>query len=174
LSEAAPQVVAGQRFHRAAARRRRAGRHAGLKHHVAFLGSGLWEYLTYRLSIAAGIDMPDAWVLRLSDRGHTFAVRRFDRTRASRRHYGSAMTRLARDDSEGASYLDIVQAIEGSGASTQIGAQLEQSFRRVLFNVLIGNRDDHIRNHGFLREVNGWVLSPAFDVNPNPDKNDQS
>lgn len=133
---------------------------------------GLWEYLTYRLSLMAGIDMPAAKVLRLSDRGHTFAVRRFDRTPTSRRHYASAMTRLARDDSEGASYLDIVRAIEESGASTQIGAQLEQLFRRVLFNVLIGNRDDHLRNHGFLRQGNGWVLSPAFDVNPNPDKND--
>lgn len=133
---------------------------------------GLWEHLAYRLSVMAGIDMPAAKVLRLSDRGHTFAVRRFDRTPTSRRHYASAMTRLARDDSEGASYLDIVQAIEESGASTQIGAQLEQLFRRVLFNVLIGNRDDHLRNHGFLRQGNGWVLSPAFDVNPNPDKND--
>jgi serine/threonine-protein kinase HipA len=82
------------------------------------------------------------------------------------------MTRLAREDSEGASYLDMVEAIETGGASTQIGAQLEQLFRRVLFNVLIGNRDDHLRNHGFLRQGNGWVLSPAFDVNPNPEKNE--
>lgn len=133
---------------------------------------GLWEHLTYRLSLEAGIDMPDAKVLRLSDRGHTFAVRRFDRTLTSRRHYASAMTRLARNDSEGASYLDIVQAIEERGTSTLIGTQLEQLFRRVLFNVLIGNRDDHLRNHGFLRQGNGWVLSPAFDVNPNPDKNE--
>ena len=58
------------------------------------------------------------------------------------------------------------------GASTQIAPQLEQLFRRVLFNVLIGNRDDHLRNHGFLRQGNGWVLSPAFDVNPNPEKHD--
>lgn len=133
---------------------------------------GLWEHLAYQLSVIAGIDMPEARVLRLSDRGHTFAVRRFDRTPTSRRHYASAITRLAREDSEGASYLDIVQAIEESGANTQIGAQLEQLFRRVLFNVLIGNRDDHLRNHGFLRQGNGWVLSPAFDVNPNPDKNE--
>ncbi len=131
---------------------------------------GLWELLAHQLSVAAGIDMPPARVLRLSDRGHTFAARRFDRTPTSRRHYSSAMTRLAREDSEGASYLDIVQAIENGGASTQIDAQLEQLFRRALFNVLIGNRDDHLRNHGFLREGNGWVLSPAFDVNPNPDK----
>lgn len=133
---------------------------------------GLWEHLTYQLSVIAGIDMPDARVLRLSDRGHTFAVRRFDRTAVSRRHFASAMTRLARQESEGASYLDLVEAIETGGASTQIAGQLEQLFRRVLFNVLIGNRDDHLRNHGFLRQGNGWVLSPAFDVNPNPDKHD--
>ncbi|MEO6155154.1 MAG: HipA domain-containing protein [Thermomonas sp.] len=133
---------------------------------------GMWEFLAYRLSLAAGIDMPPARMLALSDRGSTFAVRRFDRSGASRRLYASAMTRLARDHSEGASYLDLVEAIEADGTSAGIGAQLEQLFRRVLFNVVIGNRDDHLRNHGFLREGNGWVLSPAFDVNPNPDKHE--
>lgn len=133
---------------------------------------GLWEYLMHKLSVLAGIDMPEARVLRLSGRGHTFAVRRFDRSKTSRRHFASAMTRLARHDSEGASYLDLVDAIETSGASKLISAQLEQLFRRALFNVLVGNRDDHLRNHGFLRQGNGWVLSPAFDVNPNPDKNE--
>lgn len=131
---------------------------------------GRWEYLTYQLSLAAGIDMPPARVLKLSNRGHTFAVQRFDRTPTSRRLYTSAMTRLARNESEGASYLDLVAAIESGGSSTRIDPQLEQLFRRVLFNILIGNRDDHLRNHGFLREGNGWTLSPAFDVNPNPDK----
>lgn len=133
---------------------------------------GLWEYLAFQLSLAAGIDMPPARVLKLSPRGHTFAVQRFDRTPASRRLYTSAMTRLARSESEGASYLDIVDAIETGGSSTRINAQLEQLFRRVLFNILTGNRDDHLRNHGFLREGNGWALSPAFDVNPNPDKDE--
>jgi serine/threonine-protein kinase HipA len=133
---------------------------------------GLWELLTAQLSAQAGIDTPPAKAMKLSDRGHTFAVKRFDRTSRSRRLYSSAMTRLQRTESEGASYLDIVQAIEHDGASKQINAQLEQLFRRVLFNILIGNRDDHLRNHGFLRESNGWVLSPVFDVNPNPDKDD--
>jgi serine/threonine-protein kinase HipA len=131
---------------------------------------GLWEYLTAQLSYAAGIVMPATRVHALSNRGHTFAVQRFDRTQLSRRCYSSAMTRLARSESEGASYLDIVEAIENDGASTQIEVQLEQLFRRVLFNILIGNRDDHLRNHGFLRVGNGWALAPAFDVNPNPDK----
>lgn len=131
---------------------------------------GLWEYLTWQLSRDAGIAMPPARALKLSSRGHTFAVQRFERTPGSRRLYSSAMTRLARDDSDGASYLDLVEVIENEGSSTQIGDQLAQLFRRVLFNILIGNRDDHLRNHGFLRDGNGWVLSPAFDVNPNPDK----
>ncbi len=131
---------------------------------------GLWEYLTYQLSVDAGIDMPPARALRLSSRGHTFAVQRFDRTPTSRRLYVSAMTRLARNESEGSSYLDIVGAIESEGSSTHINLQLTQLFRRALFNIIIGNRDDHLRNHGFLREGNGWVLTPAFDVNPNPDR----
>lgn len=133
---------------------------------------GLWEYLAYQLSLDAGIDMPPAKVHGLSNRGHTYSVQRFDRTATSRRLYASAMTRLGRRDSEGASYLDIIQAIEAGGSSTRIDADLEQLFRRALFNILIGNRDDHLRNHGFLRDGNGWMLSPAFDVNPNPDKGD--
>ena len=131
---------------------------------------GLWEYLTWTLSIEAGIEMPEAKAVKFSDRGHTFAVKRFDRTPHSRRAFASAMTRLNLSESEGASYLDIVEAIESSGTSSQISASLEQLFRRVLFNVLVGNRDDHLRNHGFLRKEDGWVLSPAFDVNPNQDK----
>jgi serine/threonine-protein kinase HipA len=131
---------------------------------------GLWEFLTYQLSLAAGIGMPEAKLMSLSDRGHTYAVKRFDRTSTSRRAFSSAMTQLDATQSEGHSYLDLVQAIESNGTSKQIARDLEQLFRRVLFNILIGNRDDHLRNHGFLRVEDGWQLAPAFDVNPNPDK----
>lgn len=61
-------------------------------------------------------------------------------------------------------------AIEQFGEGGRIEADLEQLFRRVGFNMLVANRDDHLRNHGFLRYGNGWALSPAFDVNPNPHK----
>lgn len=132
---------------------------------------GLWEYLLYLLSLDAGIDMPPARALRLSNRGHTYAVKRFDRLGTSRHLYTSAMTRLQAAESDGFSYLDIIQVVEVAGAPNQIGADLEQLFRRVLFNILVGNRDDHLRNHGFLWTDRGWVLSPAFDVNANPDKN---
>jgi serine/threonine-protein kinase HipA len=130
---------------------------------------GLWELLAYELAAAAHIEVPEAKVLALSKRGHTYAVKRFDRADDRRWMYASAQTLLGRD-SEGASYLDLVQVIEAHGARGRVAADLEQLFRRAVFNVLVGNRDDHLRNHGFLRETTGWRLSPAFDVNPNPDK----
>lgn len=130
---------------------------------------GLWEFVTWQLAIAAGIDMPEARLLSLSERGHTFAVRRFDRHEGSRRMYASAKTLLDMD-SDDASYLDLAMAVQDNGAAGTIEAGLEQLFRRAIFNVLVGNRDDHLRNHGFLRDPTGWVLAPAFDVNPNPDK----
>ena len=131
---------------------------------------GLWELVMHRLAIDAGIDMPPARKLALSGHGHTFAVARFDRTGESRRAFASAMTLLGADDSTGFSYLDLADLVSRVGASGTIAANLEQLFRRMVFNVLVANRDDHLRNHGFLREGNGWILSPAFDVNPNPYK----
>lgn len=133
---------------------------------------GLWELLTYQLSVDAGIAMPSARALRLSGRGHTYAVTRFDRMDGSRRAFASAMALLDATQSEGHSYLDLITVIEAEGTSSSISDELEQLFRRVMFNILIGNRDDHLRNHGFLRVGNGWRLSPAFDVNPHPDRHD--
>ena len=83
--------------------------------------------------------------------------------------YASARTLLDLD-SDGASYLDLAMAVQDNGAAGSIQPGLEELFRRAVFNVLVGNRDDHLRNHGFLREPTGWTLAPAFDVNPNPDK----
>ncbi|MGV6486693.1 type II toxin-antitoxin system HipA family toxin [Stenotrophomonas bentonitica] len=128
---------------------------------------GLWEYITYELATAAGVAMPPAALLNLSPRGHTFAVKRFDRTGNDRVYFASAHTLLDAEHSEDHSYLDLAGIIEESGAQGQIVDDLEQLFRRVLFNVLIGNRDDHLRNHGFIRRQTGWVLSPAYDINPN-------
>lgn len=132
---------------------------------------GLWEYITHRLALQAGIVMSQAMPMRLSGHGTTYAVQRFDRTRTGqRRAYASAFTLLDVDDSEDSSYLDLVETIEHQGVPDAIEEDLHALFRRVAFNVLVGNRDDHLRNHGFLRAPGGWRLSPAFDVNPNPDK----
>lgn len=131
---------------------------------------GLWEFVTCQLARAAGIEMPDTTLLELSSRGHTFAVRRFDRIGDARIHYASAKTLLNTPNGGAASYEDLALVVSTQGTSGSISADLEQLFRRVVFNVLVGNRDDHLRNHGFLRQGNGWRLSPAFDVNPNPYK----
>lgn len=131
--------------------------------------TGAWEYLAHRLGLRAGIDVPDARLVRFSD-FHTFCVRRFDRSGPQRRFYASAMTMLGRERSEGTSYLELAQFLRLRGDPAHIDADLEQLFRRVVFNVLVGNRDDHLRNHGFLLAEGGWRLAPAFDVNPNADK----
>ncbi|HET6545749.1 MAG TPA: type II toxin-antitoxin system HipA family toxin [Rhodanobacteraceae bacterium] len=132
---------------------------------------GAWEYLVHRLAVGAGIEVPDARLLRLSGAHRTFCVRRFDRTEVGRRMFASAMTLLGKRDGESdASYLDLALAIQDHGVPGRIEADLAQLFRRVVFNVMVGNRDDHLRNHGMLRVPGGWVLAPAFDVNPNGEK----
>ena len=135
---------------------------------------GLWECLAASLAVRSGITMPPHQTHKFSKRGHTFAVQRFDRVGASRRMYASAMTMTGKSEGDPASYLDIVEVIETQGEHGRIAADLEQLYRRILFSILIGNRDDHLRNHGFLRGQNGWMLSPAFDINPNPDKDDHA
>jgi serine/threonine-protein kinase HipA len=138
---------------------------------------GAWEGLTWWLARQAGIDMPPAKVERLGQGGHhTFCVRRFDRTTTEdempgRRHfYASAMTLLDKDVSEGTSYLELAEFLARRGDPDYLQVDLEQLFRRVVFNVAVGNRDDHLRNHGFILGRKGWRLSPAFDVNPSNDK----
>jgi len=129
---------------------------------------GACEYLLNELASRAGIEVPETKLLRLAGDYRTFAARRFDRDGAERRLYASAMTLTGKQDHDDASYLDVALAIADHGATGYIGADLEQLFRRVMFNVLTAHRDDHLRNHGFLRTEDGWRLSPAFDLNPVP------
>lgn len=135
---------------------------------------GAWEFLAHTLAERAQIDVPHAEQLRLGGSHHTFAVQRFDRIGKRRRLYASAMTLLARSDGDVGSYLDIAQALQDYGDPATLRGDLEQLYRRVIFNALIGNRDDHLRNHGFLRGAEGWSLAPAFDMNPNPDKDEHA
>lgn len=131
---------------------------------------GAWEFVVHSMAEEAGVEVPEARLVRLSNEFRTFCVKRFDRTEGKRRFYASAMTLLRREQSEGASYLELAQFLRARGDPRHVDADLEQLFRRVAFNVAVGNRDDHLRNHGFLLEENGWRLAPAFDVNPNIDK----
>lgn len=131
---------------------------------------GAWELLAHSLALKAGVDVPAAKAVRLNNEFHTFCVQRFDRANGARRFYASAMTMLRKQQSEGTSYLELAQFLRGKGDGAYVDADLEQLFRRVAFNVAVGNRDDHLRNHGFILGATGWRLAPAFDVNPNIDK----
>jgi serine/threonine-protein kinase HipA len=124
-----------------------------------------WEYLTYKLALNAGIQMAECRIDRFNSHHHTFLTRRFDRTATGRIHFTSAMTQLGYYDGDyEASYIELAQFLTDSGANTK--KDLAQLWRRILFNIAVSNTDDHLRNHGFLRENNGWILSPAYDINP--------
>lgn len=129
---------------------------------------GGWEHLVAELARAAGVTVAESRRLPLSPAGTTYATRRFDRDGGSRRPFVSAITMTGKRDGEEASYLELAQAIASHVDADAIEADLEQLFRRLVFNVMIGNRDDHLRNHGFLRGPGGWRLAPAYDVNPAP------
>ena len=131
---------------------------------------GAWEHVVHGLAGIAGVDVPPARSVRLNNTFHTFCVERFDRARGARRFYASAMTLLRKEHSEGTSYLEMAQFLRAHGDGAHVAEDLAQLFRRVAFNVAVGNRDDHLRNHGFVLAATGWRLAPAFDVNPNIDK----
>jgi len=95
-------------------------------------------------------------------------VDRFDRTAFGYRiGYASALTMLEASDGDRRSYVDIAEVVEERSSRTS--ADLVELWRRVVFSVLISNTDDHLRNHAFLHTAgDSWVLSPAFDINPDP------
>jgi serine/threonine-protein kinase HipA len=126
-----------------------------------------WESVALTLAANAGITVPEH-ELHVIDSRPVLIVRRFDRGPGRRLGYLSAMSMLQAEDGEQASYLEIGQAIEE--LSPDAAADLSELWRRIVFTVLISNTDDHLRNHGFLRtSTAGWSLSPAFDLNPNPE-----
>jgi serine/threonine-protein kinase HipA len=126
-----------------------------------------WEAVVLALAGAAGIAVP-AWRLETIAKRPVLLLSRFDRTTSDTRiPFISAMTALdATDHGEQRSYLDLVDVLRQHGAQPE--ADLRQLWRRITFNILVSNTDDHLRNHAFLRELRGWRLSPAYDMNPCP------
>ncbi len=109
--------------------------------------------------------MAKSRLLRFNSPHHTFLTQRFDRNGNRRLHFTSAMTQLGYYDGDyEASYLELAEFITFHGSQTQ--QDLEQLWRRIVFNIAISNTDDHLRNHGFILDTQGWRLSPAYDINP--------
>jgi serine/threonine-protein kinase HipA len=132
--------------------------------------TGAWEMVAHELARKIGLNVPECRIEKFSKHGSTFLSKRFDRKFAKRIHFASAMTLLGRSDgdnySSGCSYLDLAQFIVQHGAKPN--DDLEELWRRIVFNISVSNTDDHLRNHGFLLTSRGWILSPAYDINPNP------
>ena len=128
------------------------------------------EVATLNLAASAGLRAAKArLILERSDRPVAI-IRRFDRVDDRRKHFVSARTFLGLEGTAGAFYTDIADAMrERCGGADLVNAELKELHNRILFTILVSNNDDHLKNHGFLyADNNAWVLSPAFDINPQP------
>lgn len=124
-----------------------------------------WESVALALAKKSGIPTPN-WRLEQVGDDRVLLLNRFDRCKQGRIPYMSAMTLLGARDMEAHSYGEIAEAL--SEFSESPGEDKRDLWRRMAFNILISNFDDHLRNHGFLRGGRGWRLAPAFDMNPTP------
>ena len=131
-----------------------------------------WEYLAYQLALKAGINMSECKIQKVTGNYNTFFTKRFDRENGERIHFASAMTMTGNNEvkirDHQTSYLELAEFIQNHGSN--IESNLEQLWRRIVFNIAISNTDDHLRNHGFILTSEGWILSPAYDLNPSIDK----
>ncbi len=126
----------------------------------------LWEAVALRLAAKAGIPVPE-WRIERVMQKPVLLLRRFDRIQGQRIPFLSAMSMLGASDNESRSYLEFVDALRRVGASPK--QDMHELWRRIVFNILISNTDDHLRNHAFLYTgPYGWRLAPAYDLNPVP------
>lgn len=121
----------------------------------------LWEYVTFQLARRAGIRTPEVWLKNVAGK-NVLLVQRFDRQGENRISFISAMSMLQARDGDQGSYVDIASLLEAEGASP--AEDLRELWSRMVFNMCVYNVDDHLRNHGFLREPCGWRLSPVYDL----------
>lgn len=126
----------------------------------------VWEAVALELARRAGIPVPDARIARVSNR-EVLLLRRFDRRNGDRVPFLSAMSALGATDREVRSYMEIADSLRPYAAAPR--EDLAALWRRIVFNVLVSNTDDHLRNHAFIYTGRaGWRLSPAYDINPVP------
>ncbi|MDA3791649.1 MAG: HipA domain-containing protein [Desulfobacula sp.] len=127
----------------------------------------LWEFLSLRMAQKAGILVPDFRLEKVLGK-NVLLIDRFDRSKNQIRiPFLSAMSMLGASDGEVRSYLEIAESLMEYGACP--GRDLKNLWRRIVFNIMISNLDDHLRNHGFLYDgPAGWRLSPIYDLEPTP------
>lgn len=127
-----------------------------------------WEFVSLNMAEKCGIKVPKPQLLRVSGQP-VLLMERFDRIGDQRIPYMSVMTLLQLTDGSDAHscYVEIAEELP----SRQDRHEL---FRRAALGLLIGNTDDHLRNHGLLRHEGTWRLSPAFDINPGTQKSDHA
>ena len=126
----------------------------------------IWETVALRLAADAGIRTSEHELVRVAGKG-VLLSRRFDRDGDARVPFLSALAMMGLKDGDRGSYPELVDVLTEHGAFAK--ADAVELYRRMIFNILISNVDDHLRNHGFLWvNRNGWTLSPAYDLNPTP------
>lgn len=131
----------------------------------------LWEHFAHCMARECKINSAETRLLKLQGiKHHILLSKRFDRNGKKRIHFASAMTLTNLKDGcdafTGNGYLDIVDSIIGETGVSNPDKTLKELYRRIAFNIAIGNHDDHFRNHGFLLCREGWKFSPAYDLNP--------
>ena len=126
-----------------------------------------WEKTMLDLASQLDINVPKAEVMYTPlSKYAVLILERFDRTDGQRQPYLSAMSALQASDNDGTgSYIEIIDFISQFGEIEDA----KELWKRMVFGMLVNNYDDHLRNHGFLREGDRWRLSPAFDINPSTD-----
>ena len=123
----------------------------------------LIEYACMQMALRCGINTAETQLLTLP-KGHALAVKRFDRIGQRRLHVLSARVAL-HAAGEGMGYPELSQILRRLGHPDRVRAQQQELFRRMVFNILIDNTDDHEKNHVLIRGDDGFYdLSPAFDV----------
>lgn len=127
-------------------------------------GYGLIEHAYYHMAKKAGIDMEESRLLKENGRSH-FMTRRFDRTASGQKIHMQSFCAMEHFDFKKAgahSYEQALRAIRKLGMPMAI---IEEQFRRMAFNIIGRNQDDHVKNIAFLMDKSGnWYLSPAFDM----------
>jgi len=124
-----------------------------------------WEAVALILAKKSGINVSPFKIMSIENQS-VLLLSRFDRKNNSRIPFVSALTMLGAKDNEQRSYLEIADVIRNYGSFPK--EDLKELFKRIILSILISNVDDHLRNHGFLKDSYGWRLSPAYDLNPTP------